>query len=254
MRSAIAFLSLPLALFGAVPISAQFIGIPPTVVARWVTPSPAPAEQQVTLKEGQSVAFSALVPKRNLVSAEPFLDSQGKMLIPQGTHFIDADIVWGKNVGLPAACSIERQKGNESHLCLVDTDRDGRFESYMKLYANSDYFFMSIARPSPKPGKAAIALNLDSANSPMVADVKLYFENRAEWVKVNVFHFCVFSFNQSVLGMKHAEPRCSSMKVEVKDGQYTRGFNYLGGSVEFLSGSGDTVTVRINPPRPGNSI
>jgi hypothetical protein len=254
VRSAIALLSLSLAMFGAAPISAQFIAIPPTVVARWVTLSPAQAEHQVTLKEGQSAAFSALVPKRNLVSAESFLDSQGKVLIPQGTHFIDADIVWGKNIGLPVACSIERQKGNESHLCLVDTDRDGRFESYMKLYANSDYFFMAIARPSPKPGKAAIALKPDSANPPIVVDVKIYFENRAELVKVNVFHFCVFSFNQSILGMKHAQPRCSSMKVEVKDGQYPKGFNYLGGSVDFLSGSGDTVTVRINPPGPGNSI
>ncbi|MFM5893626.1 MAG: hypothetical protein ACKOQM_04240 [Novosphingobium sp.] len=247
-------MSLWLALFGAAPISAQYIAIPPTVVARWVTPSPAQAEQRVTLKAGQSAAFSALVPKRNLVSAEPFLDSQGKVLIPQGTHFIDADIVWGKNIGLPVACSIERQKGNESHLCLVDTDRDGRFESYMKLYANSDYFFMAIARPSPKSGKSGIALSVEESSPPIIADVKLYFENRADWVKVNVFHFCVFSFNQSVLGMKHAEPRCSPMKVEVKDGQYPKVFSYLGGSVEFLSGSGDTVTVRISPPGPGNSI
>lgn len=254
MRSAIALLSLSLALFGATPVSAQFIGIPPAVVARWVTRSPAPADQQVALKEGESVTFSTLVPKRNLVSAEPFLDAQGKVLIPQGTHFIDADIVSGKNTGLPMVCSIERQKGNESHFCLIDTDRDGRFESFTKLYANSDYFFMSIARPSPKLGKAAIALNLDSESPPIIADVKLYFENRAEWVKLNVFHFCVFSFHQSILGMKHAEPRCSSLKVEVKDGQYPKGFNYLGGSVEFLSGSGDTVTVRISPPGPENSI
>lgn len=254
MRGAIALLSLTLALVGAVPASAQFIGIPPTVVARWVTPASASHGRQEMIKEGQSVMFSSLLSKRNLVSAQAFHDSQGKVLIPQGTHFVDADIVWGKNSGLPVACSIERQKGNESHLCQVDKDRDGLFESYMKLYGNSDYFFMSIARPSPKQGKTAIALRLDESNSPISADVKLYFENRAELAKVNVFHFCVFSFNQSVLGMRQAEPRCSPMKVEIKDGQYPMTFQYLGRSVEFLSGAGDTVAIRITSPSPGNSI
>ncbi len=251
MRAASALVSAILGLIAASPAAAQYIAIPPTVTARWVTNAPSGGGTTVSLAKGQSVNFSALVPEQDLVSAEPFLDAGGKLLIPGGTRFVGADIVWGKNIGLPTACAIERQKGNESHLCLVDRDRDGRFESWMKLYSVSDYFFMSIARPSPKPGKTGIALIRNGSDSSITADVKLFFESRADLAKVNVFHFCVFSLNQSVLGIKRAEPRCSPMKVEVRDDQYPKTFQYLGGSVEFLAGAGANASVRMIPPPAG---
>lgn len=251
MRGTSALASALLGLVATSPAAAQYIPIPPTVTARWITIAPSGGDTTFSLAKGQSINFSALVPEQGLVSEEPFLDAGGKLLIPGGTRFVGADIVWGKNIGLPTACAIERQRGNESHLCLVDRDRDGRFESWMKLYSVSDYFFMSIARPSPKPGKTGIALVQDVSGSAITADVKLFFESRADLAKVNVFHFCVFSFNQSVLGIKRAEPRCSPMKVEIKDDKYPKVFQYLGGSVEFLTGAGANVSVRMTSPPAG---
>jgi hypothetical protein len=232
-------------LFAGLIAATLLIGAaPPTHKAQWVILGDPAGERTISFKETTAENFARIIPNILMRLDGDVALAGGKFRIPKGTLLVGVD------GGTRLACEMIRRSGNESIGCLQDTDDDGAFDSGWKMRTGSEFLLNAFIAPAatklPAPVKAT---TLDPRKDSPEVHIELFFENRAEWVKLNDLKVCIQRRDlKTIWGGVMPLRVCLGQGIRIKDKEYPYTLRMFGGSVVFLSGRGDIMQTRMNPP------
>jgi len=125
-------------LAGGLVIALMLIGAgPPARPAPWIAVGEASPPRQERLTQNGGIKLARIFPKSLIVSESEVLFPNGRVLTPSRTLFIQTDDP--NNI----YCELKK-RASIGVACLIDADRDGKFESYFITWPGTDYYFYSI--------------------------------------------------------------------------------------------------------------
>lgn len=111
----------------------------------WRYANPPSSQRTVTVKEGKFLPLASLIPDKPFELSAIAYDEERKELLPQGLQLTGL-------TGKPTvACTIYSPPKGARHVCLVDSDEDGKFDRYFRFWSASRAMITPVRMKKPRP-------------------------------------------------------------------------------------------------------
>lgn len=239
--------ALALSTLALIPGTAALAAGPSSVpfATLWVVEPQAPQVEATLVPKGGTITRARLLPLR-LVSPEREIRSQaGIPLAPAGAQMI----ALSSRIGIYCVADPPTRWGgfsNRKFPCFVDSDGDGRVESYFsKQSAHQNMFLIQGKLPADRepvaPTRVVDIPPADLKNGPLIL---VCFDGIGDWTKtLRIFSYVGSDTEHTVFGPNH----------DIKLNTLPATLELFGGRIEILSTAGTAATFRVSksfPPQP----
>jgi hypothetical protein len=210
----------------------------------WVALNSEASDKEIALKERHAEPFVEIAPRSSYRSTGAAEDAAGKMLVPQGTVFLDAPS------GSATRCTVVYIRFRR-FACLIDRDGDGKFEVLDLMVAESELFFAGkVVGKDIALRKPVELVPLDRKTEAPRFVVKIGLMQRGKIMGRTNVTMCIdpAAAHRWPDG-KWGDRICLRHVTQINDSEFPRTTELYGVTIAFLSRVGDKVNIRLTYPK-----
>lgn len=211
----------------------------------WVALTGQASDREVALIERHSEPFVEIVPRNSYRSTVAAQGANGKVLVPEGTVFLEAQ------AGPAVRCSVVYIRFRR-FACLIDRDSDGTFETLNLMVAESELFFAGnvVGKDIPlmKP-VGFVPLDRKTEAPRFVVTIDLLQRGKIMGRTNVVMCIAPPADSHRWPGGKWGNRICLPKVTQISDSEFPQTRELYGVSIAFLSRVGDKVNIRLTYPK-----